>query len=84
MDNLGGCRSDAIYSNTHSSSRGEDVGAFDALTADVERLLALSFDVLTTPERLAMLARCERFRRQLPAVEHPLINQISDPDDDGR
>jgi hypothetical protein len=36
----------------------------------------LSFDALTTPERLAMLARCERFRRCLPAVEHPLINQI--------
>jgi hypothetical protein len=36
----------------------------------------LSFDVLSTPERLAMLEHCERFRRCLPAVEHPLINQL--------
>jgi Domain of unknown function (DUF222) len=28
-----------------------------------------------------MLERCERFRRCLPAVEHPLINQVSDQAD---
>jgi hypothetical protein len=60
----------------HSSSREEIVEVFDALEADFERALSLSFDVLTTPERLDMLARCETFRRQLPAVEHPMINQI--------
>jgi len=60
----------------YSSSREEIVAAFDALEADLDRALDLSFDALTTPERLAMLARCERFRRCLPAVEHPLINQI--------
>jgi Domain of unknown function (DUF222) len=59
-----------------SSSREEIVGAFDALEADMHRALELSFDVLTTPERLAILERCERFRRCLPAVEHPLVNQI--------
>lgn len=59
----------------HSSCREEIVAAFDALAADLDRALALSFDALTTPERLAMLARCEIFRRRLPALEHPLINQ---------
>jgi hypothetical protein len=61
----------------YSSCREEIVAAFDALKADLDRALELSFDALTTPERLAMLARCEVFRRRLPALEHPLINQIS-------
>jgi hypothetical protein len=60
----------------YSSGRVEIVEAFDALEADVDRALELSFDALTTPERLVMLARCEVFRRRLPALEHPLINQI--------
>jgi Domain of unknown function (DUF222) len=59
-----------------SSDRDEIVEVFDALKADFARALALSFDVLTTPERMAMLQCCEELRRQLPAVEHPLINQI--------
>ncbi|HME17903.1 MAG TPA: DUF222 domain-containing protein, partial [Mycobacterium sp.] len=59
-----------------SSSREEIVAVFDALEADFERALELSFDVLTTPERLALLQSCEKMRRQLPAVEHPLINQV--------
>jgi hypothetical protein len=37
----------------------------------------LSFEALTTPERLALLERCARIRRRLPAVEHPLINQVA-------
>jgi Domain of unknown function (DUF222) len=61
----------------YSSRREEIVEAFDALEADLDRALELSFDALTTPERLVMLARCEVFRRRLPALEHPLINQIS-------
>ena len=65
----------------HSSSREEIVEAFDALEATLDRALELSFDVLTNPERLAMLARCERFRRRLPAVEHPLINQLGEQAD---
>jgi uncharacterized protein DUF222 len=59
-----------------SSSREEIVEVFDALRADVKRALDLSFDALTTPERLALLQLCETLRRQLPAVEHPLINQL--------
>jgi hypothetical protein len=61
----------------YSSCREEIVAAFDALEADLDRALELSFDALTTPERLVMLARCETFRRRLPALEHPLINQVS-------
>jgi len=59
-----------------SSSREEIVEVFDALKADFKRALDLSFDALTTPERLALLQCCETFRRQLPALEHPLINQV--------
>jgi hypothetical protein len=61
-----------------SSCRDEVVEVFDALDADLDRALGLSFDALTTPERLAMLERCEKLRRQLPVVEHPLINQIAE------
>lgn len=60
-----------------SISREEIVAVFDALEAGLDRALELSFDALTTPERLAVLQRCERVRRRLPAAEHPLINQIA-------
>ena len=65
-----------------SSSREEIVAAFDALQADLDRALELSCDALTTPELLAMLARCEKIRRQLPAIEHPLINQLGEQADE--
>jgi hypothetical protein len=52
-----------------SSSREEIVEVFDALKADFKRALDLSFDVLTTPERLALLQSCEGFHRCLPALE---------------
>jgi hypothetical protein len=71
----------SYYSNMCSSSRGEIVEVFDALKADMQRALALSFDTLTTPERLALLQVCETVRRTLPAVEHPLINQIGEQAD---
>jgi hypothetical protein len=60
-----------------SSSREEIVEVLDALEADYKRALDLTFDVLTTPERLRVLERFECFRRQQPAVEHPLINQLA-------
>ncbi|MGE2814135.1 HNH endonuclease signature motif containing protein [Mycobacterium heidelbergense] len=50
--------------------------AFDALDAALDVVAALDFDPLTTPERFRFLERCERARRRLPAVEHPLINQL--------
>ena len=51
--------------------------AFAALEAAVDGVAALEFDALTTPERLALLQRCERVRRRIPAVEHPLINSLA-------
>jgi hypothetical protein len=60
-----------------ASSREEVVEVFDALKAGLKRALDLRCDALTTPEMMAVLESCEMFRRQLPAIEHPLINQIS-------
>ncbi|HEX7323445.1 MAG TPA: HNH endonuclease signature motif containing protein [Mycobacterium sp.] len=60
----------------HSDIREDVVEAFDALAVDLDRALDLDFDALTTPERLALLQRCERLRRRLPAVEHPLVNGL--------
>jgi hypothetical protein len=51
--------------------------AFDALDAAVDGVLGLDFEALSTRERLTLLERCERVRRRLPAVEHPLINQLA-------
>lgn len=56
---------------------------FDVLATGLDRALELSFDALTTPERLALLERCERLRRRLPALEHPLINQLAAQVDPG-
>src|SRR6202042_695718 len=69
------------YSNMLSSSREEIVDVFDALEAGYKRALDLTFDVLTTPERLRVLERWEQLRRWHPAVEHPLINQLAAPAD---
>jgi hypothetical protein len=51
--------------------------AFDAVDRAVDGIAALRFDALTTPERLALLERCERLRRRLPTVEHELTNQLA-------
>jgi Domain of unknown function (DUF222) len=64
-----------------SSSREEIVEVFDALEADYKRALDLTFDVLTTPERLNVLERWEQMRRWQPAVEYPLINQLAEQAD---
>jgi Domain of unknown function (DUF222) len=61
----------------YSSCCEEIVEVFDALEAGLDRALGLSFDALTSPERLALLARSEILRRRLPALEHPLINQLA-------
>ncbi|ORA77729.1 hypothetical protein BST29_22820, partial [Mycobacterium malmoense] len=47
--------------------------AFDALDAAVDAVVGLDFEALSIPERLALLERCERVRRRVPAIEHPLI-----------
>jgi Domain of unknown function (DUF222) len=58
------------------SSREEIVEAFVVFDADAERLCELSFDALTTPERLRALERLERVTRRLRAPQHTLINQV--------
>jgi Domain of unknown function (DUF222) len=60
-----------------SPSTAEEIDAvFDALDAGFDRACALSFDALGVTEQLQLLERCERLRRRIPAVEHPLINSI--------
>ena len=50
---------------------------FDALDAEVDRACALSLDALNPQQQLAVLERCERLRRRIPAIEHPLINSLA-------
>jgi hypothetical protein len=64
-----------------SSSREEIVQVLDALRAAYKRARDLTFDVLTTPERLAVLENLEQMRRGQPAVEHALINQLAEQAD---
>jgi hypothetical protein len=64
-----------------SSSREEIVEVLDALEAGYKRALDLTFDVLTTPERLAVLENLEQMRRGQPAIEHALINQLAEQAD---
>ena len=51
--------------------------AFDALDAAFDAVAGFDFDALATQEQLALLERCERLRRRIPAVEHPLINSLA-------
>jgi hypothetical protein len=64
-----------------SSSREEIVEVLDALSAAHKRARDLTFDVLTTPERLAVLENLEQMRRGQPAIEHALINQLAEQAD---
>ena len=50
--------------------------AFDALDAAMDTVVGLKFEALDTHERLVLMERCERVRRRVPAVEHPLLNQL--------
>jgi hypothetical protein len=59
-----------------SSSREQIQADFDALRAAVSRVVEHSYDVLTTPERLALLEGLEREARRLRVPEHALINQL--------
>lgn len=64
------------------SDTREDIDAvFDALDANTDRLCALSFDALTTPERLRKLERLETLTRRLQAPSHQLINQVAEQAD---
>jgi hypothetical protein len=59
-----------------SSSREDIVEVFGAVDTDLKRLRELSFEVLTTPERLWALEHLECMTRQLRAPQHELINQL--------
>ncbi|MCV7261217.1 HNH endonuclease signature motif containing protein [Mycobacterium shimoidei] len=59
-----------------SSSREEIIEAFDAFHDSVTRLGELTFDALTTPDRLALLERFEDDTRRLPVPRHELINGL--------
>ncbi|MGB9227396.1 HNH endonuclease signature motif containing protein [Mycobacterium sp.] len=59
-----------------SSSREEIVDVVGVVGADLKRLCGLSFEVLTTPERLRVLEHLEGMTRQLRAPQHELINQL--------
>ena len=63
-----------------SSDREEVVEVFDALSADLDRALELDFSALTPRECVALLQRAEVLRRRLPAVEHPMVNQVTATD----
>jgi hypothetical protein len=61
-----------------SSTGLPDVDAvFGALDAEVDRACALELDALNVQQQLAVLERCERLRRRIPAIEHPLINSLA-------
>ncbi|OBI39225.1 13E12 repeat family protein, partial [Mycobacterium colombiense] len=65
-----------------SSTRHDIDAVFDALDDGMDRVCALSFDALTTPERLRKLERLETLTRRLQVPSHQLINQVaaqSDP-----
>src|ERR1700730_11204254 len=60
------------------SSSSEEIGTrFRAPHDAVSDVFAVSSDVLTTPECLALLERLETETRRLPAAGHPLINQLA-------
>lgn len=50
--------------------------ALDSLDAALDRVAQFDCAALTTREHLALLERVERWRRRLPALEHPLINAL--------
>ncbi len=50
---------------------------FDDLDAVLARARALPVGAMNVAQQLAMLERCEKARRQLPAIEHPVINSLA-------
>ncbi|MCV7413418.1 hypothetical protein AWC05_03095 [Mycobacterium florentinum] len=50
--------------------------AFDTIDAAFDELVSHDCDALATRELMALLERCEKVRRRLPAVEHPFINNL--------
>lgn len=61
-----------------SSTREEIVEVLGVLDVGLDRLCDLSFDALTTPERLRVLERVETVARRLRIPGHALINQLGE------
>jgi hypothetical protein len=59
-----------------SSDREAVLAAYDDLDAAFDKVLGLSFDALTAPEKLSLDSRMERNLRRAPAVEHQLISSL--------
>lgn len=59
-----------------STDREALTAAFDTIDAAFDDLVTQDCDALVTREQFALLERCEKVRRRLPAVEHPLINNL--------
>jgi hypothetical protein len=59
-----------------SSDREAITAAYDQLDAGFDKVLGLSFDGLTAPEKLTLQGRMERNLRRAPTVEHQLINSL--------
>jgi Domain of unknown function (DUF222) len=59
-----------------SSDREAVLASYDDLDAAFDKVLGLSFDALTEPEKLNLESRMERNLRRAPAVEHRLINSL--------
>jgi len=59
-----------------SSCREDIARRYDVLRDAVSDVLEVSYDVLTTPEHLALLERLEVETRRLPAAGHALVNQL--------
>jgi hypothetical protein len=59
-----------------SSDREAITAAYDELDAAFDKVLGLSFDVPTEPEKLNLETRMERNLRRAPAVEHRLISSL--------
>ncbi|WP_142278525.1 DUF222 domain-containing protein, partial [Mycobacterium europaeum] len=61
------------------SSGGDDeaVAVFDDLDSVLARARALPVDAMSVQQQLVLLERCEKVRRQLPSIEHPVINSLA-------
>ncbi len=60
-----------------ASDREAIAAAYDELEAAQEKAAALSYDALTHPELLSILARRESLYRRVPVVDHTLIARLA-------
>ena len=60
-----------------ASGRETIAAAYDELQAAQERVAALAYDALTSPELRDLLLRRERSYRRYAAADHRLINQLT-------